>query len=62
MRLWSAILAGLQVISGGSVLLEIWEPRHVGLFVLVTAALQAGTVVYMRSDQYKPAHSHADES
>lgn len=57
MRLWTSILAGLQVLSGGTVLLELWDSRYVGLFVLVVAAAQAGTVMYMRSDQpYRPQH------
>lgn len=46
MRLWLAILAGLQVVSGGTVLLELMEAKWVGLLVLVVAALQAGTIVY----------------
>lgn len=51
MRLWLSVLAGLQVVSGGTVLLELMEAKWVGLFVLVVAALQAGTIVY----QGKPA-------
>lgn len=61
MRLWTSILAGLQVISGGTVLLELWDSRFVGLFVLVVAGLQAGTVMYTKADQYKPAHSHVED-
>lgn len=65
MRLWLSILAGLQVISGGTILLEVWDRKWVGLFVLVVAAAQAGTVVYMKSDQtrqsYRPAHSLPEE-
>lgn len=58
MRLWTAILAGLQVVSGGTILLEIWDRRWVGLFVLVVAALQVGTVAYMKSDQpHRPQHA-----
>lgn len=51
MRLWTSILAGLQVLSGGTVLLELWDSRYVGLFVLVVAAMQAGTVMYMKGSQ-----------
>ena len=51
MRLWTSILAGLQVISGGTVLLELWDSRFVGLFVLVVAGAQAGTVMYTKSDE-----------
>lgn len=59
MRLWTAILAGLQVVSGGTILLEVWDRKYVGLFVLVVAAAQAGTVVYMKSGQgdYSAKHS-----
>lgn len=59
MRLWTSILAGLQVISGGTVLLELWDSRYVGLFVLVVAGAQAGTVMYMRGSQdpYQAKHS-----
>jgi hypothetical protein len=51
MRLWTSILAGLQVVSGGTVLLELWDSRFVGLFVLVIAGAQAATVMYTKSDQ-----------
>lgn len=58
MRLWTSILAGLQVISGGTVLLELWDSRFVGLFVLVVAGAQAGTVMYTKSDQgHRPQHA-----
>jgi hypothetical protein len=58
MRLWTAILAGLQVVSGGTVLMELWDSRYVGLFVLLVAALQVGTVAYMKSDQaHRPQHA-----
>lgn len=58
-----SILAGLQVMSGGTVLLELWDSRYVGLFVLVVAAMQAGTVMYMRApgDPYQARHA-VDES
>ena len=58
MRVWTSILAGLQVMSGGTVLLEIWDSRYVGLFVLLVAAAQAGTVMYMKSDRaHRPQHA-----
>ena len=60
MRLWTAILAGLQVMSGGTVLLELWDSRYVGLFVLAVAALQAGTVMYMRSNAPGYQAKHAE--
>lgn len=53
MRLWTSILATLQIIVSGSVLLEFVESRWVGLFSLVVAAAQAGTAFYMKSDQAK---------
>lgn len=62
MRLWTSILAGLQVISGGTVLLELWDSRFVGLFVLVVAGLQAGTVMYSKAEQpdYQGKHAESD--
>lgn len=60
MRLWTSILAGLQVVSGGTVLLELWDSRYVGLFVLVVAGLQAGTVMYSKPDQAKQPEWHGD--
>lgn len=58
MRLWTAILAGLQVFSGGTVLLDVFPAKHVGLFTLAVAALQAGTVLYMKApgQAYRPQH------
>lgn len=58
MRLWTAILAGLQVFSGGTVLLDVFPAKHVGLLTLAVAALQAGTVLYMKSpgQGYQPQH------
>lgn len=59
MRLWSAVLAGLQIMSAGTILLEIWDKRWVGLFVLVVAALQGGTVAYMKSADQVHQAKHA---
>lgn len=58
MRLWTAILAALQVFSSGTVLMDIFPTRFVGLFILFVAALQAGTVLYMKSGkpEYEPQH------
>jgi hypothetical protein len=53
MRIWTSILAGLQVISGGLGALELADAKMVGLFVLVVAGLQAATVIYMKGDQAK---------
>lgn len=48
MRLWSAILAGLQILAAGSVLTDMFPAGSVGLFSLVVAALQGGTAFYMK--------------
>jgi hypothetical protein len=60
MRLWTAVLAGLQVFSGGTVLLDVFPTGYVGLFTLFVAALQAGTVLYMKGGKdvevYEPRH------
>lgn len=68
MRLWQAILAGLQVFSGGSILTDLMPKAWVGLLVLFTAALQAGTIMYIKSDQAQqpeiavrgPRHARGD--
>jgi hypothetical protein len=59
-RLWTAILAGLQALSAGTILLEIWDRRWVGLFVLVVASAQVGTVAYMKSDQAGGQHRYVE--
>ena len=46
MRLWSAILAFLQILSGGLGALNLVDLRWVGLLVLVVGALQGATVAY----------------
>lgn len=51
MRLWQAVMAALQVFSGGSILTDLMPKAWVGMLVLVVAALQAGTIMYMKSDQ-----------
>lgn len=53
MLLWQSALVALQIIFGASaatdsVLTEFMSERLVGLFVLVTAALQAATAFYQR--------------
>lgn len=52
--LWSSVLAGLQVFSGGAVLSDLFDPRWVGLMVLAVASLQAGTLFYQRKASEKP--------
>lgn len=59
MRLWQAIMAGLQVFSGGSILTDLFPKTYVAFLVLFTAALQAGTIMYMKTDQAEQPESHA---
>lgn len=58
MRLWTAILAGLQIMSGGAFLGDLIGAKWFGAFVLLVAALQGGTVAYMKSpgQGYRPQH------
>lgn len=58
MRLWQAIMVGLQVFSGGSILTDLIPKTYVGLLVLVVAALQAGTIMYLKSDQAQQPESN----
>ena len=60
MRLWTAILAGLQIFSAGTILTEIFPAKHVGLFVLAVAALQGGTIFYQRSGQAGRHHLNGE--
>lgn len=53
-------MAGLQVFSGGSILTDLIPKTYVGLLVLFTAALQAGTIMYLKSDQAKPSEINAE--
>jgi len=50
-RLWQAILAGLQAFSASSLLADLMPKAYAGLLVLATAALQAGTIAYMNPKQ-----------
>lgn len=62
MKLWQAIMAGLQVFSGGSILTDLLPKSWIGLLVLAVAALQAGTIMYMKSegDEYLGKHSESN--
>jgi hypothetical protein len=60
MRLWTAILAALQILSGGAILTDVIGVKWVGLFVLLVAALQGGTIAYMKSDQGQSPESDFD--
>jgi len=62
MRLWTAMLAFLQILSGGAILTDLIGPKWVGLFVLVVAALQGATIAYMKTElpsdlDYRPEHA-----
>jgi len=61
-RLWHAIMAGLQVFSGGSILTDLLPKAYVGMLVLVVAALQAGTIMYMKSEgpEYQGKHAQVN--
>lgn len=59
MRLWTAILAGLQILSGGAFLGDLIGTKGFGAFVLLVAALQGGTVVYMKAPQANYQARHA---
>ena len=57
MRIWTAILAGLQIFSAGTILSDVFPADHVGLFVLAVGALQGGTAYYLKSEQaHRPQH------
>lgn len=60
MRLWNAVLAGLQIMSGGAFLTELIGAKWFGLFVLAVAALQGGTVAYSKPDQAKRPQIHQE--
>lgn len=46
--IWSSILVTLQVVTGGAALADFIGAALAGLFILVVAALQAGTQFYIR--------------
>ena len=46
--IWSSILAGLQVLTGGAALGELIGLQLAGFFILVVAAAQGGTQFYIR--------------
>lgn len=60
MRLWTAILAGLQILSGGAFLGDLIGAKGFGAFVLLVAALQGDTVAYMRNPQDSYQAKHAE--
>lgn len=62
MRLWTAILAGLQILTGGAFLGDLIGAKWFGASVLLVAALQGGTAAYMRGPQadYQGKHAESD--
>lgn len=53
-------MAGLQVFSGGSILTDLIPKTYAGVLVLLTAALQAGTIMYLKSGQQQQPESHTE--
>jgi hypothetical protein len=44
--MWQSVMAGIQVLSGAGALTGVLGERWAGLFVVLVAACQAGTMVY----------------
>lgn len=44
--LWQSVMAGVQVLSGAGAITDVLSQQWAGLFVVVIAAAQAGTMVY----------------
>lgn len=49
MLVWQSTLVGLQVLSGGAILGEVFPDNAVGLFILAVASVQAATAFYQRN-------------
>lgn len=49
MLVWQSVLVGLQVLSGGAILGDLFPAAWVGLFILAVSAAQAGTAFYQRN-------------
>lgn len=49
MLVWQSALVGLQVLSGGAILGDVFPAAWVGLFILAVSAAQAGTTFYQRN-------------
>lgn len=45
---WVSILAGLQMLSGGAVMIDLVGDKFAGVFVLLVGALQVATVTYQK--------------
>ena len=51
LRIWTAALAGCQVLVAGAVLTEVMGAKWAALAALVVAAAQAGTAAYRASER-----------
>lgn len=55
LRLWLAIMGGLQTVSGGLSVLNVLPTKAVGIIVLVIAGLHVGTALYVTPSPMLPA-------
>jgi hypothetical protein len=46
--MWVSILAGLQMLSGGAVMIDLVGDKYAGVCVLLVGALQVATVTYQK--------------
>lgn len=54
MLVWQSALVGLQVLSGGAILGDVFPDNWVGLFILAVSAAQAATAFYSRGQAKQP--------
>ena len=54
LRLWLAIMGGLQTVSGGLGVLNGLPAKAVGIFVLIIAGLHGGTALYVTPSPMLP--------
>lgn len=55
LRLWLAIMGGLQTVSGGLSVLNVLPSKVVGVLVLILAGLHVGTALYVTPSPMLPA-------
>lgn len=55
--IWQSVLAGLQVIAGGTALADLVNERWAGLFVLIVGAAQVGTATFVHGLVTVPAQT-----
>ncbi|MGI5245407.1 hypothetical protein [Dactylosporangium sp. CA-139066] len=53
-RIWTAVLAGCQVVVAGAALADLVGARYAAVAALAVAAAQAGTAVYRNGDVTEP--------